>query len=204
MEQTVWDKLKRPFPLKDIKWRIGAVSKDGHKANMLCYTDARNVQDRLDEVIGPQNWSTKYWCNGNEKFCELSIKVGDEWICKSNAAENTKIEATKGGASDAFKRAAVEWGISRYLYNASDFNTWVDVDLSNPAETAKKNEGHLADLALQISLTAYDLDDAKELIRRIPSVEQLQRIYPYVKKRFGESTELEELFVKQKDILENA
>jgi hypothetical protein len=49
-------------------------------------------------------------------ICTLSIKVGDAWISKEDGGENSDIEPVKGGLSDAFKRAAVSWGIGRYLY----------------------------------------------------------------------------------------
>lgn len=46
-----------------------------------------------------------------------------QWIDKTDGAEDSDIEAVKGGLSDAFKRAAVKWNIGRYLYS---FNTvWV-------------------------------------------------------------------------------
>jgi len=41
-------------------------------------------------------------------------------------AENSDIEPVKGGLSDSFKRAAVQWGIGRYLYSLGA--VWVDVE----------------------------------------------------------------------------
>ncbi|WP_348260526.1 Rad52/Rad22 family DNA repair protein, partial [Salmonella enterica] len=49
--------------------------------------------------------------------CGISIKIGSEWVSKWDAAENTQVGAVKGGRSGAMKRAAVQWGIGRYLYN---------------------------------------------------------------------------------------
>lgn len=46
--------------------------------------------------------------------CGISIKIDGEWITKWDAAENTQVEAVKGGRSGAMKRAAVQWGIGRY------------------------------------------------------------------------------------------
>ena len=50
--------------------------------------------------------------------CNLSIRVGGEWISKEDGAPFTDFEAFKGGISDALKRAAVKYGIGRYLYDA--------------------------------------------------------------------------------------
>ena len=50
----------------------------------------------------------------------------DEWVWKSNGAGQSDIEAEKGQFSDAFKRAAVLWGIGRYLYALP--SPWVDLE----------------------------------------------------------------------------
>lgn len=49
---------------------------------------------------------------------------------QTDGAENTDIEPVKGGLSDAYKRAAVKWGIGRYLYDMEA--AWVDVDSNYP------------------------------------------------------------------------
>lgn len=49
---------------------------------------------------------------------------------QTDGAENTDIEPVKGGLSDAYKRAAVKWGIGRYLYDMEA--AWVDVDPGYP------------------------------------------------------------------------
>lgn len=85
----------------------------------LAYIDARDVMDRLDWVVGPANWQDRYPFVG---CCEIGIKVGGEWLWKSNGAGVTQVEAEKGQYSDAFKRAAVLWGIGRYLYDLP--NKW--------------------------------------------------------------------------------
>src|SRR5690606_38042070 len=50
---------------------------------------------------------------------------GDEWVTKWDGAENTEKEAVKGGLSGAMKRAAVQWGIGRYLYQLEE--GWANV-----------------------------------------------------------------------------
>ena len=53
------------------------------------------------------------------------MRINDEWITKYDGANDTKIESTKGGISDSMKRAAVQWGIGRYLYNLP--GQWVKI-----------------------------------------------------------------------------
>lgn len=126
MERDIHVELTRPFPLKIIKWRIGARSKDKKKGIVLAYVDARDVMQRLDKVLGPADWQVTYPRDGT---CNLSIKAGGGWVTKANCAGATDIEAEKGQASDAFKRAAVLWGIGRYLYYLD--NVWVELDNGN-------------------------------------------------------------------------
>lgn len=105
--------LAAPFPPEDIKHRQGPGGKQ------LPYVTARAIQDRLDAVCGPHNWKNEFrpWEVGTPGvLCGLSIKIGDEWVTKWDGAEQTDIEAMKGGLSDAMKRAAVQWGLGRYLY----------------------------------------------------------------------------------------
>ena len=55
-------------------------------------------------------------------ICELSINIDGTWITKSDGADDSNIEGAKGGISDALKRAAVLFGIGRYLYYPNAFN----------------------------------------------------------------------------------
>jgi hypothetical protein len=110
-------KLKAPFPQSQVSWRAQTVSKNGDKALALAYIDARDVQDRLDEVCGPENWQCRYPHANGKTVCEIGIRVNGEWVWKSDGAGDSDIEAEKGALSDAFKRAAVRWGVGRYLYD---------------------------------------------------------------------------------------
>lgn len=135
VQETLLKQLKNPFDPKFVKWRVGAtnerkengrVVQKATKGIALAFIDSREVMKRLDDVCGIDGWQDKYIAVDGGFICELSIKVGDQWITKSNAAGNTKIEPIKGGASDALKRAAATWGIGRYLYYLP--NTWVELD----------------------------------------------------------------------------
>lgn len=108
--------LSAEFPREAISWRAQSVTKEGNKAMALAYIDARDVMDRLDAVCGPENWQDRYEFHGPRTVCYLSIRVGEEWITKADGAGDSDVEAEKGAISDALKRAAVKWGIGRYLY----------------------------------------------------------------------------------------
>jgi hypothetical protein len=123
------DLLKTPFAPSDVSWRIGQAGKKQNGdiwAKVLAYLDNRCIQDRLDEVVGPANWRNEY-AKGPEGgvLCGLSIKIDGEWVTKWDGAENTDIESIKGGLSDSMKRAAVQWGIGRYLYELGE--SWAEI-----------------------------------------------------------------------------
>jgi hypothetical protein len=119
--------LARPFPVNRIHWRVGATTKDKAKCIPLAYIDARDVMQRLDDVLGPECWQVRYsHVADGLVICELGLQIAGEWIWKANGAGDTQVEAEKGKLSDAFKRAAVLWGIGRYLYGLPD--KWVDLN----------------------------------------------------------------------------
>lgn len=105
---------------------MGPRTKDKSKGMGLAYLDARDVMDRLDNVCGPANWQDRYSHAGQKTCCEIGIRINGEWIWKSDGAGDTDMEGSKGAFSDAFKRAAVRWGIGRYLYSSN--TPWVALD----------------------------------------------------------------------------
>lgn len=164
--------LGKPFNPSELKWRIGSKSKDKTKANMLIYVDARTVQDRLDEVLGCENWmfetrsmksnATVKKEDNSKELVEVNTIIGrlgiydeekDRWIWKEDGAENTEVEASKGGISDAFKRAAVQFGIGRYLYDASEYDTWVPI--KNDYTAYEDNKAVLNRIAVRLNLRYY-------------------------------------------------
>lgn len=118
--------LKKPFLPDLIEWRVGSTTKDKSKGMALAYIDARTVMQRLDEVCGPENWQCDYPHAAQKTVCRIGIRIKDEWVWKANGAGDSDIEAEKGALSDAFKRAAVLWGIGQYLYDLE--SPWVTLD----------------------------------------------------------------------------
>ena len=124
----IFEQLASPFDPSEVDWRVGSVTKKdtpNPEGMALAYIDARTVMDRLDTVCGPAGWQCKYVMDGNKTVCEIGIRCGDEWVWKADGAGDSDVEAEKGALSDAFKRAAVRWGVGRYLYNLK--SPWVPV-----------------------------------------------------------------------------
>lgn len=128
-------KLSEEFQTEDIEWRIGSAGKSGEKIWGTCfaYITNRAIMDRLDSVCGAENWKNEFetWQVGTDHGvkCGISIyrEMSHEWITKFDGANPTDMEPIKGGFSDSMKRAAVQWGIGRYLYNwESGFVTVVE------------------------------------------------------------------------------
>lgn len=122
------EQLKRladPFPAGDIEWRVMRALPWGQNVRCLVYpyVTARAIHQRLDDMLGPQNW-----CNTPQRVSEvkpgvlsteigISIHIGSgQWVTKYNVSEATDIEPAKGAFSGAEKRAGEEWGIGRYLW----------------------------------------------------------------------------------------
>jgi len=122
----IMKKLQAPFAPEEIEWRVGATTKDKTKGMALAFVTNRAIQNRLDDVFGCFGWKNEYreW-RGNSQLCGISVKYEGEWITKWDGASDTDFEATKGGLSDAMKRAAYQWGIGRYLYNLDA--VWVPI-----------------------------------------------------------------------------
>lgn len=99
------------------KWRIQSYSRNSPVATCVAYIDARDVMNILDEVVGIGNWQDDYKEIKGNMYAGVGIKIDGEWIWKWDCGTESNAEKEKGEASDAFKRAAVKWGIGRFLYN---------------------------------------------------------------------------------------
>lgn len=131
--------FQRPVEGEEIEWKVQGYTKDKSKTIMAGYVTARVVMGRLDECFGPAGWRNelevieghaekqivKGWKDKEEEKVlytqrgfksGISIKIDGEWVTKWDVSDNTDIEPLKGGASSAMKRAAVQWGLGRELY----------------------------------------------------------------------------------------
>ena len=123
------DALAAPFERSEVKFKPQSVS--GNRAMAVAFVDARVVQDRLDDVLGVMGWQDSYEClPDGSVVCRLRIRLGDEWITKEDVGGQSEQpdegDRRKAAFSDALKRAAVKFGVGRYLYRHKP--QWCDYD----------------------------------------------------------------------------
>lgn len=106
--------LKKQIPYQ---WRVQSFSKNKAQAQCVAYIDARDVMNLLDEVCGTENWQSDFKDIGGQTFAGIGIKTESGWVWKWDTGSESAIEKEKGQASDSLKRAAVQWGIGRFLYD---------------------------------------------------------------------------------------
>jgi hypothetical protein len=110
------DELSKPLTSDQIDFRVQSINKGGY-ATILAYKDARVDMQRLDDAVGPLNWTRRH--TGSNHNCIVSVWCDDkkEWVSKEDTGTESNTEAAKGLASDSFKRACFNWGIGRELYD---------------------------------------------------------------------------------------
>jgi len=107
--------LQKEMPYQ---WRVQSFSKNYNSAQCVAYIDSRDVQNRLDDVVGAENWQDDYKLIDGKLFAGIGIYHNEtnQWVWKWDTGTESNIEKEKGQSSDAFKRAGVKWGIGRFLY----------------------------------------------------------------------------------------
>lgn len=165
MSEDIIFRLSAPFPEPAIHWRVGSTNAkrlgvkpwEATKGYAFAYINARDVMDRFDEVCGHE-WQAEYPFSG---CCRIGIKIDGEWVWRSNGAGETQIEAEKGQYSDAFKRAAVLWGVGRYLYDIPN--------VSVPLENGKIKGGHVPDIPnwAKPGFHRFAPSEKKEILRQV-------------------------------------
>ena len=110
----------RSLMADEIECRVGQIAKNGSGLSLLLYKDARCDMNLLDEVLGTEDWQCRYDVINGQLFCTVSVwsERHQEWVSKQDVGAPSNMEAEKGRASDAFKRACFKLGIGRELYTA--------------------------------------------------------------------------------------
>jgi hypothetical protein len=108
-------------------------------------------------------------------------------VVKSNGAGDTDVEGPKGALSDAFKRAAVLWGIGRYLYSLE--SPWVALEARGRSYVIAKSElprlkSMLGSVKQETPVVRLTIEQANErasqiegLLRDCKSLDQLKKIW---------------------------
>lgn len=108
------DNLKKEIPSQ---WRVQSYHKTKAQATVMPYIDARQCMDLLDEYAIYGWGRTHEVINGNV-YCGVSVNMPDGSVqTRSDCGTESSTEKQKGEASDSFKRACVNFGIGRFLYD---------------------------------------------------------------------------------------
>lgn len=107
--------LAAPFESHEVKVRPSSGGRQ------LVYITARTAMNRLDGVLGPENWWDEYVPGPNSVLCKLTIRLPDgTTVTKADAGGYAGMadqgDDDKSAISDSFKRACAKFGVARYLY----------------------------------------------------------------------------------------
>jgi len=144
--QRIGAALREPFDPRDVDFRVqGRANEQTGRAQVVAYIDARAVQDRLDAVVGPGSWSFDWQPLVIDKGQVMVAKgiLTIHGVSKADAGGASNFEQSLGAVSHCFKRAAVHWGIGRYLYGIPQ--AWVQVEKGGriPEQVLRELRGKL-------------------------------------------------------------
>ena len=142
--------LSAPFQNADIEWRVSATNHEKTNGLAVPYVTNRAIQTRLDDTVGIDGWHNDFvpWKGEKAQLCGISIYLPElkDWLTKWDGSDDTDIECVKGGLSDSMKRAAVEWGIGRYLYGMTP-PLWVGIEQRGKGYVIRDTERSKLDAA---------------------------------------------------------
>lgn len=141
--------LAAPFDPDEVKLRSQA-------GRQLHYVTARTIMNRMDDVLGPENWWDDFVPLEHSVICRLTIRLPDGTVLtKSDAGGYAGMadpgDDDKSGFADAFKRAAVKFGVGRYLYRDG---------IPKFARESLKNRGEIASQPVETPATPVQVQAA--------------------------------------------
>ena len=185
--------LKLPIPSQ---WRVQSFSKQKPVATVMSYIDQRDLMDVLDKYCD-YGWQKKYEEIAGNVYCSIGINMPDsttQW--RSDCGVESQADKEKGQASDAAKRAGVNWGVGRFLYDMPveyvttnepkgqsnypycideqgkriwDLNTYVNDRIANKAKGNSIQKTPAAPIDYKATLTnAKNLDELKAAFTALP------------------------------------
>ena len=121
--KDVLGRLTEPIPENEINWKPQVVKVDEGYALMVAYVDARWVAQRLDEATdGDWHFTFDVLDKTTDsvviKGCVTACGITREDVGEyKRERQGDDMEMFKAAVSDAFKRAAVMFGVGRELYS---------------------------------------------------------------------------------------
>ena len=91
VSNTIKRMLSAPFADNQIRYRVGSKGRD-NSAMMLAYVDARMVHMRLDQTVGPFNWSNEIRIVGNAYISDITLKFTNHTFTRSDGADANQVE----------------------------------------------------------------------------------------------------------------
>lgn len=128
----------------EIECRIAQTKPNG--VQLLLYKTARTDAALLDEAY-PDQWQCDFKALDGKMYGGIGIKINNEWLWRWDCGSESNMEAEKGEASDAFKRAGFKWGLGTELYSSPFI--WVK------AEDCKIENGKCSD-RFRVANIEYD------------------------------------------------
>lgn len=109
--------LRGLFPPDVIGWaeqKATILLRPGEMVACTPFPSVSAVQDRLDSVLGPDNWSVSYDNPGEYTRCELSVRFepGADWVTRVGLSNTKELDRAH---AEALRSAARTLGIGRYL-----------------------------------------------------------------------------------------
>lgn len=133
----------------EIECRVAMINEKG--LQLLLYKTARTDYALLDETVGAENWQNDYKEVSGNVYCGIGILMDGKWIWKWNCGSESNMEAEKGEASDAMKRAGFAWGIGTELYSSP----WIWVKAEN-CNIEQKNGRYVCNDKFVVTGIDYD------------------------------------------------
>jgi hypothetical protein len=182
----IWSALAAPLPPGVISWRQDGrtITRDGrHVARFVAYIEANTVRERLDSVV-PGEWDLTLELlpavaglddDANQGACSFKARLQILGVIREDVGTGKDY---KQAATDAFKRAAVRFGIAHELYSYEQ--NWVQMDgdgkfarpLEDPAMAYARRYGRpkavVAASAPHSVVRADRADDVSDVVPEFP------------------------------------
>jgi len=134
-----YEELRKPFDPADIKWRVQKAIKNGKSAMVLAYADTRVYEERLDDVVGPENWQSLAEITTNDVGIIATVTVTIDGVSKTQTGEEKlaydsgelKNNIATSAFAQGFKRACSAFSLGRYIYELEG-PFFVDLNYDNP------------------------------------------------------------------------
>lgn len=118
------ESLRKFFPPEQVGWtHKPADLKEGNAAPCYPFIAAYAIRDRLDEVLGADNWRERFDNPGEYTRCVLEVRfyAGGDWVTRVGLSNTKELDRAH---AESLREAAKSLGIGRYLTPYVDHVVW--------------------------------------------------------------------------------